>query len=154
MVRIKNTNKFFFTLILGILIGMIIGSIIITIFVSYRIDKYYQKINIYYTLLQEKDFQLEKLNESLNKNKYILKEINIELVNINDEINEIELKKHIKEKYINLIGREVKSIDINIVSEVIDNRIMKFGDLSYKLKVSKVLLSDTLEIYIVVEEIE
>lgn len=150
----KNINKFFITLILGIVIGMIIGSIVVTIFVSYKIDEYYQKLNIYYTLLQEKDSKLEKLEESINNNRYILKDINIELENFNDEIDGIELTKHIKEKYIDLIGKEIKEVDINMIEEIIDNRIMKFEDISYKLKVKKVLLSDILHIYIEVKEIE
>ncbi|MBS4537441.1 hypothetical protein GOQ27_03145 [Clostridium sp. D2Q-11] len=154
MDRVKGINKFFITLIMGMIIGMIIGSLTVTIFVSYKIDEYYQRLNVYYTLLEEKDLKLNKLEESINKNRYILKDINIKLENINDEIDEIELIKHIKEKYINLIGKEVKDIDINIISEIVDNRIMKFEENSYKLQVKKVLLSDILEIYIEVKDMK
>ncbi|MBS4534824.1 hypothetical protein GOQ29_04250 [Clostridium sp. D2Q-14] len=154
MVRMKDINKYFITITLGIIIGMIIGAIAITIFASYKIDEYYQKMNTYYSLLEEKDSKLKKIEESINSNKYILKDINIKIENLNDEIDEMELNKHIKEKYIDLIGKEIKDIDINMISEIVDNRIMKFEETSYKLKVRKVLLSDILELYIEVKEVD
>lgn len=153
MDRMNNNIKFWLTILIGIIVGMIIGSLSVTTFVSYKMDKYYEKINTLYTMVEDRDVKLKKLEESINKSKYVLKDVIIELKNVEDDIEKLKLKKYIKEKYINLIGKEIKKIDVNIVSEIIDGRIMKLKDVEYKLKVNKVLLSDILVLEIEVKEI-
>lgn len=147
----NNVFKFFITLTLGIIIGMLIGAISLNVFISYRIDQYLKEITYLNTIIEERDIRLEKLEESINKSKFILGKVEINLIYDGDEIDKLTLKKYISQKYNNILGKEVKNIDIEMVAEVIDNRIMKVNENEYKLKVKKVLLTDVLKIWVEVK---
>jgi len=90
--------------------------------------------------------------ESVNNRKFVIKSIEINLIYDGDEIDELALEKHIKDKYNNLLGKEVKNVDIDMVGEVIDKRIMKLEDREFKLKVNKILLSEVLKIWVEVQD--
>lgn len=99
-----------------------------------------------------------EMNESQDKNE--LQDMN-ELhdmdsqtdTNRMDEFDKIILETAIRDKYKKLIGREVKDIDTSILGDIIDNRIMKTEHAEYKLYVSKMILSDNLEIWLIVEKL-
>lgn len=145
---IKTFYKYSLTLTLGILIGILLGTLSFNAFISYRIDKYFKEITYLKATIDEKDVRLKKLEESINKKRFILGNIEINLLYEGDEIDRVTLEKHIKQKYSNLLGKEVKNIDIEMVSEVIDNRIMKIENKEYKLKVKKILLAEELKIWV------
>ncbi len=146
---VNKFSKFILTLAIGILIGMVIGVVSLSTLISYKIDEYIEEITYLQTTIEEKDVKLNKLEESINKNRFILRNISIELISEeDDEIDKLTLIKHIKDKYNNLLGKEVKTIDIEMVMEVIDKRIMKIGNREYKLRVTKVLISDELKIWV------
>lgn len=138
----------------GIIIGVIMGATILSVFISYRIDKYHEEIQYLKNTIEDKDIKLKKLEEAIDKWRMVLKDIKINLEFQGSEIDEIELIKHIREKYNNLLGKEVKGIDIHMVDGIIDNRIMKLGKNEYKLKVRKIVLTDILEIWIDTELLE
>ena len=69
-----------------------------------------------------------------------------------DELDEIEMKKHIKEKYLLLLGKKVEDIDADMVSEIIDKRIFKLKEKEYHLNVKKLIITETLKIWIEVVE--
>lgn len=152
MARVKL--KYFISIISGISIGIIIGSSIIVALVSYRIDKYYEEIQKLNVAIEERDERLKKLEQSLNNKKLILKDIEIVLIHEGDEIDKITIEKYAKDKYIKLLGREVESIDVDIIEEIIDKRIFKLKNKEYKLKVTKIILTDILKIWIESELIE
>jgi MFS superfamily sulfate permease-like transporter len=155
MVRIKRVSyKFFLTLITGIIIGLLMGMAILTVLISYRIDQYHEEIQHLRNVIEDKDVKLKKLEDSINKRKLILKDIKVVLIHEGDEIDKITLIKHIKEKYNILLGKEVKNIDIDMVEEVIDKRIMKISKKEYRLNVTKIILIDTLEIWIETKLVE
>ena len=149
--------KYFVSIISGIIIGVIIGASIIVALVSYRIDKYYEEIQKLNVAIEERDERLKKLEQSLNNQKLILKNIEIVLTYKEDEedkedkIDEITIEKYAKDKYIKLLGREVESIDVDIIEEIIDKRIFKVKNKEYKLKVTKIILTDILKIWIETE---
>lgn len=148
----KKFLKHLITLAIGILIGMIIGVLSLNTLISYKIDKYLEEITFLQTTIEEKDVKLSKLEESINKNRFILRNISIQLISEeDDEIDKLTLTKHIKDKYNNLLGKEVKTIDIEMVMEVLDKRIMKIENREYKLRVDKVLLSDELIIWVEID---
>lgn len=158
MVRMKKVGwKLFVTFLLGMAAGGLIGVITLTVLVSYRLDQSYEEIAELKSIIEEKDERLGKLEESTNKQRFILKEIKIDLsfegdeVDGIDEIDEIELKKHIRSKYIKLIGKEVQSIDADLLGEVIDRRMMALGNNKYQLFMDKIVLTDILQIWIKVE---
>ncbi|MDK2918648.1 MAG: hypothetical protein PWQ37_1381 [Candidatus Petromonas sp.] len=155
MVEIKRMGyKFFLTLITGAIIGLFIGMGILTAIISYRIDKYHEEIQYLKNVIEDKDAKLKKLEDAINKRRLILKDIKVVLIHEGDEIDKITLIKHIKEKYNILLGKEVKNIDIDMVEEVIDKRIMKISKKEYRLNVTKIILIDTLEIWIETKLVE
>ncbi len=144
----KKALSFLFVLSTGMIDVVQVGVTLLNVFISYRIDKYHEEIQYLKSTIDDKDVKLKKLEEAIDKWKMVLKDIKIYLEFEGSEIDEIELIKHIRGKYNNLLGKEVKNIDIDMVHEIIDNRIMKLGRNEYKLKVKKIILTDTLEIWV------
>lgn len=135
----------------GLMWGILIGTIILTSLVSYRMDKHHREITYLENIISDKDARLEKLEDTINTQYVVLKDIEIYLDFQGNELDKIEIEKAIKEKYSTLFGKEVKSIDADIVVEVIDKRIFKLGKKEYKLKVDKLILTEILKLYIKVE---
>ena len=145
-----------FTFIVGLLCGVLLGSVIIMMLVSYRMDECYEKIAYLDKTIEEKDNKLDKLEKSINNSELVLKDIEIilnwKMEHVN-QIDSIEIEKAIKEKYNLLLGKEVKSIDIELLEQIIDKRILKFDDGEYKLKVAKIVLTDILKLWVEVESL-
>ncbi|WP_120167916.1 hypothetical protein [Thermohalobacter berrensis] len=155
MARIKKKYlSFFLTLIVGNIFGIIIGISIMTTLVSFRIDKYHEKIKYLENVIEDKDTKLKKLEKSINNRRFILQSIEIILIYDGDDLDKISLEKNIKEKYKNLLGKEVQKIDIDMVKEIVDQRIIKLDDKIYKLEVTKLVLSNVLKIWIKVRLID
>ncbi|MFT5875559.1 MAG: hypothetical protein ACI8WT_004552, partial [Clostridium sp.] len=91
---------------------------------------------------------LEKLEETINTKRLIVKKIEVTLENEEDELTRIILQKHIKEKVDKFIGKEVDKMDADMMWEILDKRIMKIKDKEYRLKVRKLVISQTLHIWI------
>ncbi|MFZ5968334.1 MAG: hypothetical protein ACOYVK_14320 [Bacillota bacterium] len=143
--------KYFISIMTGIIIGIIIGAFMIIALVSYRVDKYCEEIQKLNAAIEERDERLEKLEQSINSKKLILKDIKIVLIHDGDEIDKITIEKYAEDKYCKLLGREVKTIDVDILEEIIDKRIFKVANKEYRLKVTKIILTDILEIWIETE---
>lgn len=140
--------------ITGLITGILIGIVILSILVSYRMDEHYKRIISLENIIQDKDTKLEKLEKSIRTRNSILQNIEVNLIFDGDEMDKIDIEKAIKEKYITLLGKEVKSIDSDILVEVVDKRILKLEKKEYKLRVEKLILTETLKIYVKVEVID
>lgn len=140
----------------GLIIGILIGVSVLSVMISYRIDLFYENIAVLENTIQDRNARLEKLQENLNTQKkdLILEDVELNLIFTGDDIDKIVIEKTIKEKYSSLIGKEVKSIDTDIVLEVIDKRIFKIEDREYKLFVDKIILAEIFKIWIRVETIK
>jgi hypothetical protein len=167
----KHVRKYSFILILftGILIGICIGAVLLNALISYRIDEYFIEIQQLNTIIENKDDRLEKLETSLHDSKLVLTDIKINLSlnqdnlqassDLNlikekdefDAMDKITLETAIREKYKQLIGREVKEIDSSLLGEIVNNRIMRTEHAEYKLYVTRIVLSDILELWIEVD---
>lgn len=145
--------KYIVTLIIGILIGIILGICIYNVFISYKIDGYYNKISVLEGTLEEKDTQLKKLEKSINNKNYILKNIEILFTAEDEELDYIYIEKVIQEKYSELLGKEIKNIDGDMVAKVIEGRIMRLDEKIYQIKINKLILSETMKIWLQVKEI-
>ena len=151
--RIK-ANKYFLNFYVGLIAGVIIGSVLACTLVSYRIDTFYEKIAFLENTILEKNAKLENLEKSINSNKFILKDIEVVLLFDENEIDHLEIihiEKTVKEKYSILLGAEVKSIDPDIITLVIDKRILKMNGKEIQLHVNKLKLTDVLKLWIDVE---
>ena len=135
-------------------VGILAGITLFSLLVSYRLDQYYQEIWQLKVANEEKDTRLLKLEESVDKTKYMLKKIEVILIYEGDELDKIALEKSIKEKYGQLLGKEVGNIDIDLVAEVVDQRIMKLEEREYKLKLKKIMLTEVLKIWVEVTLVE
>lgn len=149
MVRISTTShQYRLCFLTGLAIGIIVGVAAITIFVSSKIDHYLQQISALESVIKEKNIQLEKLEDVVNTRRYVLKKIEVFLVHEGDEMDKIALQKHIKQKYMLLIGKNLAEIDADMALEVIDQRIMQLGIKQYKLQVKKLVISEILKIWV------
>lgn len=138
----------------GIIIGTLIGTFLYTILISYRLDENYKNIVSLESIIQEKDAKLENLEKFINAQDMVLQDIEINLILPKEKIDEhdkIDIEKAIKEKYNTLLGKEVKSIDSDILVEVVDKRILKIEKKEYRLYVERLILTETLKLYIRVE---
>ncbi len=151
--RIK-ANKYFLNFYVGLIAGVIIGSVLACTLISYRIDAFYEKIAFLENTILEKNAKLENLKKSINSNKFILKDIEVVLLFDENEIDHLEtihIEKTVKEKYSILLGAEVKSIDPDIITLVVDKRILKMNGKEIQLHVNKLKLTDVLKLWINVE---
>lgn len=150
-IGIKHPALLLFT---GIICGILLTSSIAVVLISYRIDSYHQQIDILQNRLIERDIQLDKLSESLDKKKFILKELEVIIESDIDENAAVLIQNTIKQKLKSLIGKEIKTIDIDLVSEIVDKRIMKTDINQYKLKLKRLVLCDSLTLWIEADVLE
>ena len=152
--------KFIICFITGLLWGTVIGSIGLSVLVGYRMDAFHEKIAYLEHNIADKDEKLSKLEKSINNANIVLKDIYIilEFTNLSkeqtDQIDNIKIEKAIKEKYASSLGKEIKSLDADILVQVIDKRILKFNSTEYQLTVKKLVLSDVLKLWVEVYSLE
>lgn len=157
-------NKKHYSLVLyfitGLLWGVIFGAVSISTLVSVRMNMFYQKIAYLENVITDKEEKLSKLEKSINNKNTVLKDVQVilEFINLSEEqisqINNIEIEKSIKEKFSSSLGKEVKGIDVEILQQVIDKRILKLDGYEYQLTVNKLVLTDILKLWIKVTLIE
>ncbi|EKX81188.1 hypothetical protein C1142_02070 [Clostridium botulinum] len=127
-------------------------------FISYRIENYHRKITYLNSIIEDQQVRLEGLENKLSKKKLIVKKIEVDIKfknkEIEDELVAIELEKHIKEKFNNLIGKELDNLDGDILVQVVDNRIMKIKNKQYKVKVEKIIIAQNIKFCIQVEKVQ
>jgi hypothetical protein len=160
--KYKNATcyKFSICFIAGLLWGTVIGSLSISVLVGYRMDAFHEKIAYLEHTIADKDEKLSKLEKSINNADVVLKDIYIilEFNNLSveqiDQIDNIEIEKAIKEKYASSLGKEIKSLDADILVQVIDKRILKLNSSEYQLTVKKLVLSDILKLWVEVSSLE
>lgn len=155
MARVKiKKYVYIMNLFAGTIIGVILGIVFLSAITSHRIDVFYEKIASLENTILDKNAKLENLEKSINSKKFILKDIEAILVFEEGGIDELEImhiKKTVKEKYSALLGSEVKSIDPEIIVLVIDNRILKMNGKEFQLHVNKLMLTETLKLWINVD---
>lgn len=121
---------------------------------------FYEKIAFLENTIEDKDEKLSKLEKSINNTDIVLKDVVVELEFPNftqeqiDEIDNIQIEKAIKEKYRSSLGKEVKGLDAEILEQVIDKRIFKINNGEYQISVTKLMLTDTLKLWVQVSLIE
>ncbi|MBY6950904.1 hypothetical protein [Clostridium botulinum] len=154
----NKENKYFFSFCVGLVIGGAVGIIFFSLFISYRIETYHRKITYLNNIIEDQQVRLEGLENKLSKKKLIVKKIEVDIKfknkEIEDELVAIELEKHIKEKFNNLIGKELDNLDGDILVQVVDNRIMKIKNKQYKVKVEKIIIAQNIKFCIQVEKVQ
>lgn len=150
----KLKNKFIVIFFSGLVCGILLGTSLLVMLVAYRIDSYKMDIVMLESTLNDRDTRLEKLEAILDakeKSKYIVKNIEIRLDYDGDELDKFEVTKVISDKYKNLIGKEVESIDPEMSIEVVDKRILLFGNKRYRVTVKRLVITQKFIIWIKVD---
>ncbi|WP_251859821.1 hypothetical protein [Clostridium sp. Marseille-Q2269] len=151
----NQKNKYFFSFCVGLVTGGLVGIIFFSLFISYKIENYHREITYLNNVIEDQQVRLDGLENKLSKKKLIVKKIEIDMQFKNteehDELVSIELEKYIKEKFNDLIGKDVDKLDGDILLQVVDNRIMKINNKQYKLKVQKIIISQNIKFHIQVE---
>lgn len=137
----------------GLILGLLGGALGILTLVGYRIDLYQQEINKLSYELQEKDLRLVKLEDIIDKKKLLVKDVQLEVVFKGDPFDKMRLEQSIKTKLMKLIGKEVKNIDMEIMEEMIDQQIMQIDDKLYKTRLTKLLVTELVKIWVVVDPV-
>lgn len=156
-VRKKRHSEFFLFLLLGIIIGGLTGILSMNVLISSSMDQYHKKINELRNMVEEKDVQLEKLNETIHNSKIIIKgiEIKFESKEIHDdEIFKQQVEKVIKEKLKIIIGKDLENIDMELLSGIIDKRIINIENKDYMIYLNKMLVGEKIKIWLKVKEIK
>ncbi|MFZ5989928.1 MAG: hypothetical protein ACOYWZ_22755 [Bacillota bacterium] len=152
--------RIFICFVTGLLTGILIGCTGVSALVSYRIDNYHEKIVFLKTVIEENSIKYKRLKESLenvNKKKFLVNDIEVNLIFVNieeDSFDKIELEKYIKKRYKDILWKEVKSIDMDLVVKLIDEDIFVLENKQYRLGVSRVLLSEVFKIWVTVKLME
>ena len=158
----RNTAgyKFIICFTTGLLWGTLAGSLGISLLVSHRMEGFYEKIAYLEHTIEDKDEKLDKLEKSINNANIVLKDVSVvlEFTNLSEEqldlLDNIEIEKAIKEKYASSLGKEIRSLDADILVQVIDKRILRFKNADYQLTVNKLVLSDILKLWVSVSPLE
>lgn len=146
----KKNVKSILLFITGIIIGLIAGTAVFSLLVDYRIDMHHQKIKQLELSVSDRDTRLAKLEESVNKNKFLVKDVQVVLI-YEDELDKISLEKIIKEKYRNLLGKELKTLDAEMVAGMIDMDVVKLKQKDYLLKINKLVIWETVKVWVEVD---
>jgi hypothetical protein len=153
MGRVRKTGYFLF-FSTGFLIGGLIGIVTLNCFISYRIDQYHNKIKSLELIIGDRDLQLKKLEDTIDKKRLVVRNVDVILEDKEDELTKITLQKHIKEKLNKFIGKEVNKIDSDMLWEIIDQRILLIKDKEFSFQVNKLVISETIQIWIRVKSID
>ncbi|ABN51307.1 MAG TPA: hypothetical protein DEF39_05380 [Hungateiclostridium thermocellum] len=156
----KIAYKFFVCFVTGLIGGILLGCTLMSTLVSYRIDKYHEEIMLLKTRIEESDAKYNKLKESfdsMNKKKFLVSDIQVFLIfkgNEEDDFDKMQLEKYIKDRYQDLLWKEVKSIDMDLVVKLVDEDIYRIENKNYRLGVNRVLISDVFKIWVTVKKID
>ena len=122
----------------------------------HELEKLINENEILSARLADNLIKINKLeNTNSKKEKVILNEILPININKTDSIipkNDID--QYIKVLLNNQIGKEVKNIDINLIYNALNNRILKYQDGNYQLKIKSILSTEIMYIYYSVEKIQ
>lgn len=139
---------------IGVITGVLIGAALMTTIVSYRLESFH-KMNAYLeSVIAEKNTQLEQLEKSVNKGKYILKSVDVVFICEDEKVDILLFENELKKKYQALLGKEVKSLDAEMIAEVADKRIFRLDNGQYQLFVRKLILTENLKLWIEIRPLQ
>ncbi|NLJ88335.1 MAG: hypothetical protein GX327_06065 [Epulopiscium sp.] len=148
----KKRLSIIWIFILGFIVGMMTNNLIY----MHELEKLINENEILSARLADNLIKINKLeNTNSKKEKVILNEILPININKTDSIipkNDID--QYIKVLLNNQIGKEVKNIDINLIYNALNNRILKYQDGNYQLKIKSILSTEIMYIYYSVEKIQ
>ena len=140
--------------ITGLSGGIMLGAIATAVYAGHQLEQAYSQVTVLQVSLKEKDDRLKKLEDLANPKKQIIKNVEIILQFEGDDLEKTYITQAIKDKYICVVGKEIRTVDPDILPEVIDNRILLINKHRFKVTVQRIVLSDVLKIWAVANPIK
>ncbi|QUH25093.1 hypothetical protein [Serpentinicella alkaliphila] len=133
--------------IYSITLGFLLGLVTMNLFQIHTIDRLYRVQTNLTNQLLDKEIKLQKFNESANEKKvFIVKnlEINIDYEGNPRVIEDIETT--IKFYLNDLVGREVKEVDGDMIYKIIHQRILEIDEKKITLILKYIIINETISI--------
>lgn len=147
-------KKNFSVYLSGFIVGMIAGALLWNLLLAGKVDGLYKRSRYLESSVEDYKTKLEKLEKSQTEleKEPTLKNIVVE-IGLEDELERMVLEQAVKQKYDMLLGKKIKEIDLDLVIQVVDNRIFRTDQYQYQLHVDRLTLTSTLVLWISVKEI-
>jgi hypothetical protein len=153
--HIKNRIKRYHSIIASFILGAIIGITIFNGIFASRLDLLYQINESQSAEIMDKTNKLEKLESSLNKYQYlVVTDIKVELDFRGSDLELIALEKYAKDLLKDQLGKRIQDVDVDMIFQVFNERIVSINEENYILYVRTVILSDVLDVKLRAEIIE
>lgn len=130
-----------------ILFGFLLGLVTMNLFQAHTIDRLHRvQANLTNQLL-DKEIKLQKFNENANiQRAFIVKNLNIQ-VDFEGNPRVIEDIEATIKFYLNdLVGREVSTIDGDMIYKIIHNRILELDEKKITLTMNYIIISETISV--------
>lgn len=137
----------------GFILGLLTGIWGITLIISTKIDGFHEQIQHLNSIVADREVRLQKLEESINYKRYLVKDVIIHLEFEGDDLEQLILRKTLKDKINILLGKEVKTIDLDLVSAMIDERLIHLKGAEYQTRVNKLVIAEVVQIWITAQRI-
>lgn len=136
--------------------GFFIGITTYNTIYMYKLENLIKENEYISAQLEDSIIKLKKI-ETANQEKKIpiLNHISPIILNKNEDIlpkNEIDL--YIKVLLKNQIGKDLNKIDVDLIYNGLNRRILKFESGEYQLEIKTILLTDTMYIYYLITKMQ
>lgn len=155
IIRVIKTHLFqIFTRLVLFAAGFLLGMAVANAVTCHRIDNLTSIQKKLELDLEEAYIKLEKLEKSNQKAlNPVIKDIQIEMVAPERDFNTSNAEEYINELLRDQMGREIDEVDIELLYQVLNDRIAEFEGQRYKFRVQYILLSQTLRVKVIMQEL-
>ena len=147
----KRTSSIFLSLLFGFLLGLAFMNL----FHLHRLDNLYRiQGQLTYELL-DKEIKLTRLTESMEKQKIILvKDLEITVEYTGSPLTKDKIIKSVQLYLSDFVGKELVSIDGEMIYKILDGRIIEVEDKKIQLKMKYIIISEKITIAIISKTLE
>lgn len=139
--------KRFYVNLSFLLLGFLLGLVIMNLFQIHTIDRLYRIQTNLTNQLMDREIKLQKFNENAkNQKAFIVKNLEIEIdYDGNPRVVE-DIETTVKFYLSDLVGREVSSIDGDMVYKIIHERILDMDEKKITLSSKYIIINETISI--------
>jgi len=132
------------------ILGLMLGITASLFYAGVMLDAQEIELETLYSELIERDSRIERLEKSLQDQRYrVVKNLSVEL-NLKDPHLNLKLSTAVHQLLQDLIGQEIDRLDPNLIRSIIDDRIIQIGDQSFSLRLRYLVIAETLYAQILV----
>lgn len=139
-----------YTIFLSLLFGFLMGLAFMNLFHLHTLDNLYRIQGQLTNELLDKEIKLTRLTESMEKQKVILvKDLEIAVEFNGSPLTMDKITKSIRLYLSDLVGKELATIDGEMIYKIIDGRIIEVEDKKVQLKMKYIIISEKITIAII-----